>query len=65
MSQKPVYEYRSKLGIFEDEASILIEGDTFKYGFDKKSGLISRLEVSGDDFQRVRAIKPMTRTITK
>ncbi len=50
MNQKPVYGYRSKLRLLEDEASIFVEGDTFRYGFDKRSGLINRLEVLGDDF---------------
>jgi len=50
MNQKPVYGYRSKLKLFEDEKSVFVEGDTFKYGFDKKSGLISRLELLGEDF---------------
>ena len=50
MNQKPVYGYRSKLRLLEDEASIFVEGDTFRYGFDKRSGLIDRLEVLGDDF---------------
>jgi hypothetical protein len=50
MSEKTMYEYRSKLSVFEDESSILVKGDTFRYGFDKKSGLMSCLEVLGDDF---------------
>ena len=50
MSEKTTYEYRSKLNVFEDESSILVKGDTFRYGFDKKSGLMSCLEVLGDDF---------------
>ena len=50
MNQKPAHEHRGKLSISEDGASVFVEGDTFKYGFDKKSGLISCLEVLGDDF---------------
>ncbi|MBD3184160.1 hypothetical protein GF312_17885 [Candidatus Poribacteria bacterium] len=50
MNEESTYEYRSKLNIFQDEKSILVKGETFTYGFDKRSGLIGRLEVMGDDF---------------
>jgi|GEM_PF-2347878 len=50
MNEKPVYGNWSKLSVFEDKASIFVKGCTFRYGFDKKSGLISRIEVLGDDF---------------
>ena len=50
MSEKTTYEYRSKLSISEDESSILVKGDIFTYGFDKKSGLMSFVDVLGDDF---------------
>lgn len=52
MNRKPVYGHWSKLSISEDEISVFVEGGTFRYGFDKKSGLISRIEVLGDDFLR-------------
>ena len=52
MSRKLVHERPSKLSVFEDEASIFVGNNTFRYGFDKKSGLISRLEVLGDNFLR-------------
>ena len=50
MNQQTTYNHRSKLSISGDEESIFVKGDTFTYGFDKKSGLISHLEVLGDDF---------------
>jgi len=50
MNQKPIREYQGRLNVFEDRAFIFVECDTFKYGFSKKSGLISRLEVLGNDF---------------
>ncbi len=50
MGKKTISENRNKLSVFEDESSIFVKGKTFGYGFDKKSGLISRLEVLGDDF---------------
>ena len=52
MKKRTMYEYPYKLSVFEDETSIFVKGGTFRYGFDKKSGLISRLEVLGDDFLR-------------
>jgi hypothetical protein len=52
MNQKAVYGQWSKLSVFEDEISIFVEGGTFRYGFDKKSGLISHIEVLGDDLLR-------------
>ena len=48
MNREPVY--RGTLSISEEGASIFVKGDTFKYGFDKKTGLINHLEVLGDDF---------------
>jgi hypothetical protein len=53
MSQEPINKHHNyKLSIFEDEISIFVKGETFRYGFDKRSGLISHLEVLGDDFLR-------------
>jgi len=52
MSEKSNYDYRGRLRIFEDERSVFVKGETFTYGFDKKSGLINSLEVLGDDFLR-------------
>lgn len=48
MNQEPVY--RGKLNVSEEEEFIFVRSDTFRYGFDKKSGLISHLEVLGDNF---------------
>lgn len=52
MNQHPMSEHRNTLSTSEDEAFIFVEGDTFRYGFDKKNGLMSHLEVLGDDFLR-------------
>lgn len=50
MSQKSNRQYHGRLSIFENLDSIFIQGDTFKYGFNKKSGLINLFEVLGDNF---------------
>ena len=52
MNGESGYEYPATLSVFEDDKFISVEGGTFKYGFDKKSGLINHLEVLGDDFLR-------------
>ena len=52
MNRQPAYNHRNTLSVSEDEAFIFVKGDTFRYGFDKRSGLISHLEVLGDDFLR-------------
>ena len=52
MNSGVAYEYQSRLNIFEEETHIFVKGDTFRYGFDKKSGLLSHLEVLDDDFLR-------------
>ena len=50
MIKGTAYEYRNVLEVFEDEESIVVKGGTFKYEFDKKSGLIQSLEILGEDF---------------
>lgn len=52
MNGESVNECPGKLSVFEDDELIFVAGDTFRYGFDKKSGLINHLEVLGDDFLR-------------
>jgi len=50
MNQGYSLRYHGKLSISEDSKSILVSGDTFAYAFDKGNGLISKLEIAGQDF---------------
>ncbi len=48
--KKSNQQYHGRLNISENSDSIFIQGETFKYGFNKKSGLINLFEVLGDNF---------------
>lgn len=50
MVQKSNFSHRGILSVFEDAKFIFVEGETFRYGFSKKTGLINSLKVLGNDF---------------
>jgi hypothetical protein len=50
MSLKSNYKKHNMLNVIEDAKFIFVEGETFKYSFSKKSGLISNINILGNDF---------------
>ena len=50
MNQKSSFRHRGILSVSEDAKFIFVEGETFKYGFSKSTGLISSLKVLDNDF---------------
>ncbi|MEK7397963.1 MAG: hypothetical protein AAB116_13600 [Candidatus Poribacteria bacterium] len=50
MSLKSNYKKHNMLNVIEDAQFIFVEGETFKYSFSKKSGLISNINILGNDF---------------
>jgi len=50
MNKKSSSIHRGVLSVFEDAKFIFVEGETFRYGFSKKTGLINSLKVLENDF---------------
>ncbi len=50
MVTESTYDYMNILQVSEDTEAIYVEGDTFRYGFSKKTGLMSKLKIMGNDF---------------
>jgi hypothetical protein len=50
MNTESIFNYMNILNVSEDIDAIYVKGETFSYGFSKKTGLISSLQIMGNDF---------------
>jgi len=50
MNPKSSFSHQGVLSVFEDAKSLCVEGETFRYGFSKNTGLINSLKILDNDF---------------
>ncbi|HGJ65008.1 TPA: hypothetical protein ENS27_06400, partial [bacterium] len=55
MNVESKFDYMSILKVSEDKDAIYVEGETFVYGFSKKTGLLNSINVMGNDFLKMKS----------